>query len=118
MAKTKKFSASVRERSARYRKQPDRAGAKRTRPKSTPRDGGYAYAAVFERAEEGGYVVHFPAFGMATQGETLAEARSMAADCLEGRIACMLEAGEELPPSDVAAGLPRVEAVRVKPKTA
>lgn len=94
-------------------------GAKKSARRQTVRSAGYAYAAVFEPAEEGGYVVRFPAFGyLATQGETLAEARAMAADCLEGRIACMLEAGEELPPSDVAAGLPRVEVVRVKPKAA
>lgn len=79
---------------------------------------GHAYAAVFEPAEEGGYVVRFPAFGyLATQGDNLAEARAMAVDCLEGRIASMLADGEELPPSDVAAGMPRVEIVRVKLKT-
>lgn len=97
-----------------------RAGAaKKLHRRQSVGAGGYAYAAVFEPAEEGGYVVRFPAFGyLATQGETLAEARLMAVDCLEGRIACMLEAGEELPPSDVAAGLPKVEVVRVKPKAA
>ena len=41
------------------------------------------YAAVFEPAEGGGYIVTFPAVpGLATQGETLDEARAMAADCL------------------------------------
>jgi predicted RNase H-like HicB family nuclease len=93
--------------------------ASRKAPRRKPvRSGEFAYAGVFERAAEGGYVVHFPAFGMATQGETLAEARAMAADCLEGRIASMLESGEELPPSDVAAELPRIEVVRVRPKAA
>ncbi len=43
----------------------------------------YSYTAVFEVAEEGGYVVTFPAIpGLATQGETIDEARGMAADCL------------------------------------
>jgi predicted RNase H-like HicB family nuclease len=93
--------------------------AKKSARRQPVRSGGYAYAAVFEPAEEGGYVVRFPAFGhLATQGETMAEARAMAVDCLEGRIASMLEAGEELPRSDVAAGLPKVEIVRVKPKAA
>jgi antitoxin HicB len=41
------------------------------------------YTAVFEPAEEGGYIVTFPAIpDLATQGETLDEARAMAADCL------------------------------------
>jgi hypothetical protein len=41
------------------------------------------YTAVFEPAEEGGYIVTFPAIpGLATQGETLDEARAMAADGL------------------------------------
>jgi antitoxin HicB len=81
--------------------------------------GEHAYAAVFEPVEEGGYVVRFPAFGyLATQGDTLTEARAMAADCLEGHIECLLEAGEELPQSDVAMGLPKIEIVRIKPKPA
>lgn len=42
-----------------------------------------SYTAVFEAAEEGGFVVTFPAIpGLATQGETLDEAQDMAADCL------------------------------------
>jgi antitoxin HicB len=41
------------------------------------------YTAAFEPAEESGYIVTFPAIpGLATQGETLIEARAMAADCL------------------------------------
>lgn len=44
----------------------------------------YTYTALFEPAEESGYVVRFPAFpNLATQGETLEEARAMAADCLQ-----------------------------------
>src|SRR3954454_7241707 len=45
----------------------------------------YTYAAVFEPAEEGGFVVSFPAFpGLMTQGETLDEARAMAVELLKG----------------------------------
>jgi antitoxin HicB len=41
------------------------------------------FTAVFEPTEEGGYVVTFPAIpNLATQGESLDEARAMAADCL------------------------------------
>jgi predicted RNase H-like HicB family nuclease len=61
----------------------------------------YAFTAVFEPAEEGGYVVTFPAIPeLATQGESLDEARAMAADCLR----CYLEArskdGLPLPQSE------------------
>ena len=38
----------------------------------------FRYTAVFEPAEEGGYIVTFPAIpGLATQGETMDEARAM-----------------------------------------
>jgi antitoxin HicB len=43
----------------------------------------FGYAAMFEPAGEGGFVVTFPAIpGLATQGETLDEAGTMAEDCL------------------------------------
>ncbi len=64
------------------------------------RAGEFAYAALFETVEEGGYVAKFPAFGnLGTQGHNLAAARAMAADCLAGVIACMLDEGKELPPA-------------------
>jgi antitoxin HicB len=45
--------------------------------------GHLTFTAVFEPAEEGGYVVTYPAIpNLATQGETLDEARAMAEDCL------------------------------------
>ena len=95
-----------------------RTTAKKASRRQPMRAGAHSYAAVFERAEEGGYVVHFPAFGIATQGETLAEARAMARDLLEGHIDWLLRDGESLPPSDVARGLPRVEVVSVDTKRA
>ncbi len=56
------------------------------------------YTAVFEPAEEGGYIVTFPAIpGLATQGETLDEARAMAADCLRAYLESLLKDGEPLP---------------------
>lgn len=101
------------------RKSGRRGTAARSPRRQAVRAGQYAYAAVFEPAPEGGYVVRFPAFGyLATQGETLAQARAMAADCLEGRIACMREEGEDLPPSDVFSGMPWIEVIRVKPNVA
>lgn len=56
------------------------------------------YTAVFEPAEEGGYIVTFPAIpGLATQGETLDEARSMASDCLRAYLESLRKDGEALP---------------------
>jgi predicted RNase H-like HicB family nuclease len=56
------------------------------------------YTAVFEPAEEGGYIVTFPAIpDLATQGETLDEARAMAADCLRAYLESLQKDGEPLP---------------------
>ncbi|MCK4554272.1 type II toxin-antitoxin system HicB family antitoxin [Candidatus Parcubacteria bacterium] len=45
----------------------------------------YKYTAVFEPAEEGGYVVYIPALpGCVTQGETFEEAQQMAEDVVAG----------------------------------
>jgi predicted RNase H-like HicB family nuclease len=56
------------------------------------------YTAAFEPAEEGGYIVTFPAIpGLATQGETLIEARAMAADCLRAYLESLHKDGEPLP---------------------
>ena len=61
----------------------------------------YTCTALFVPAEEGGYVVTFPAIpNLATQGETLEEARAMAADCLQGYLAWRVEDGLPLPPSE------------------
>ena len=56
------------------------------------------YTAVFEPVEEGGYIVTFPAIpGLATQGETLVEARAMAADCLRAYLESLRKDGDPLP---------------------
>ena len=45
----------------------------------------YNFTAIFEPAEEGGYVVYVPAIpGCMTQGETFEEAEMMAKDAIEG----------------------------------
>ena len=45
----------------------------------------YRYTVLFEPAEEGGYVVTCPALpGLVTEGDTLEEARAMAADAIRG----------------------------------
>jgi predicted RNase H-like HicB family nuclease len=56
-----------------------------------------SYTAALEPAEEGGFIVFFPAIpGLATQGETLDEARAMAMDCLEAYSASLQKDGEFL----------------------
>jgi predicted RNase H-like HicB family nuclease len=58
----------------------------------------YRYTALFEPAEEGGYVVTIPALdGIATQGETLAEARAMAADLIRCYLESLRKAGDDIP---------------------
>ncbi|MDZ3836604.1 MAG: type II toxin-antitoxin system HicB family antitoxin [Rhodospirillales bacterium] len=54
--------------------------------------------AEFEPAEEGGYIVRFPAIAhLATEGGSLDDARAMAADCLQGYIETLRELGRPLP---------------------
>ena len=61
----------------------------------------YAFTAVFEPAEEGGYVVTFPAIpSLATQGESLDDARAMAADCLRCYLEGRFKDGLPLPQSE------------------
>jgi predicted RNase H-like HicB family nuclease len=73
---------------------------------------GCSYTAVFEPAEEGGYVVSFPAIpGLATQGDTLDEARSMAVDCLKAYLESLAMDGE--PASCQAPGIPITERIKV-----
>ena len=72
----------------------------------------FSYTAVFEPAEEGGFVVTFPAIpGLATQGETLDEAQAMAADCLRAYLESLASDGELAPYE--APGRPPMRRVRV-----
>jgi predicted RNase H-like HicB family nuclease len=58
----------------------------------------YRYSAHFEPAEEGGYIVKVPALnGIATQGETLEEARAMAEDLIRGYLQSLRKHGEAIP---------------------
>jgi antitoxin HicB len=73
----------------------------------------YTYTVLFKPEPEGGYTVTCPALpGLVTYGETLEEARSMAADAIRGYIECLREDGEPIPESDPAP--PLVDRVRVK----
>lgn len=63
----------------------------------------FSYTALFEPAEEGGFVVTFPAIpGLATQGETLDEASAMAEDCLRAYLGSLAIDGEPAPDDPVA----------------
>ncbi len=69
----------------------------------------YEYTVVFEPAEEGGYVAHVPALGgLATQGETLEEARLMAKDAILGYLEALQKSGEEIPIEQGPANVERV----------
>ena len=71
--------------------------AKRSRAE-TVRSAIYRYTVHFEPAEEGGYIVKVPALnGIATQGDTLEEARMMAEDLIRGYLQSLRKHGEPIP---------------------
>lgn len=56
------------------------------------------YTAVFEPAEEGGYVVSVPALpGCMTQGETFEEAVEMIKDAISGYVVSLRKHNEPIP---------------------
>jgi predicted RNase H-like HicB family nuclease len=62
-----------------------------------------SYTVLLQPEPEGGYTVTCPALpGLVTYGETLEEARAMAADAIRGYIECLREDGEPIPESDPA----------------
>lgn len=68
-----------------------------------------AYPAHLEAAEDGGFVVTFPDFGVGvTQGDDRAEALAQAADLLETIIANYMAEGWDLPEPSPARGRPLV----------
>jgi antitoxin HicB len=70
----------------------------KTRHTTTVRSTQYEYTVVFEPAEEGGFIVRVPALhGIATQGETLDEARTMAEDLIRGYLQSLRKHGEPIP---------------------
>jgi antitoxin HicB len=70
----------------------------RTKRTETMQRGTYRYTAIFEPAEEGGYVVTVPALnGLTTEGDTLEEARAMAADAIRCHLESLQKHGEEIP---------------------
>jgi len=58
----------------------------------------FKYTAIFEPAEEGGYVVYVPALpGCVTEGDTLEEAMEMVKDAISGYIASLKKHHEPIP---------------------
>ena len=56
------------------------------------------YTAIFEPAEEGGYVVSVPALpGCITEGDTFEEAVEIIKDAIEGYLYVMKKEGQEIP---------------------
>lgn len=56
------------------------------------------YTAIFEPAEEGGYVVSIPSLpGCVTQGESFEEALDMIKDLIPAYLSVLKENGEEVP---------------------
>lgn len=61
----------------------------------------YRYTVFFDPAEEGGYVVTCPSLpGLVTEGDTLAEARAMAADAIRGYLEVLAKDGLPFPAED------------------
>ena len=61
----------------------------------------YRYTVLFEPAEEGGYVVTCPSLpGLVTEGDTLEEARAMAADAIRGYLEALSKEGSPFPLED------------------
>ncbi|MBP3691168.1 MAG: type II toxin-antitoxin system HicB family antitoxin [Schwartzia sp.] len=57
----------------------------------------YVYPAIFEEAQEGGYIVTFPDIGGATEGDTIEDALAMAEDALCFALACMEDDHDKVP---------------------
>ena len=75
----------------------------------------YAYTSSSSRSRRADTRVTCPSLPkLVTYGETLEEARAMAADAIEGYLECLEEDGLPLPESDPVAVPPLVDQIRVK----
>ena len=69
----------------------------------------HTYTAVFEPAEEGGFIVTFPALpGVVTEGDTLEEARAMAADAARGYLESLAKDNLPAPAEDPQPSVPLI----------
>ncbi len=74
----------------------------------------YNFTVLFEPAEEGGYVVSCPALpGLVTEGDTLEEARTMAADAIRGYLESLRKDGQPIPTDKAIPADPRKERISV-----
>ena len=74
----------------------------------------YNFTVLFEPAEEGGYVVTCPALrGLVTEGDTLEEARGMAADAIRGYLESLRKDGQPIPIDKAIPAEPRKEHISV-----
>ena len=77
----------------------------------------YTYTVLFEPAEEGGYVVTCPALpGLVTGGDSLDEAREMAADAIRCYIQSLQMDGLPIPPGEEHEAEPLRDKVSVQLK--
>jgi antitoxin HicB len=75
----------------------------------------YSYTVLFDPAEEGGYVVTCPALpGLVTEGDTLEEARTRAADAIRGYLESLQKDGQPIPTDTKLPGEPVKEEIRVE----
>jgi predicted RNase H-like HicB family nuclease len=76
----------------------------------------FTYTVVFEPDEEaGGYTVTCPALrGLVTEGDTLEEARAMAADAIRGYLESLRKHGDPIPLSEEYQTEPIRESVTVR----
>jgi predicted RNase H-like HicB family nuclease len=74
----------------------------------------YNFTALFEPAEEGGYIVTCPALpGFVTEGDTLEQARQMATDAIQGYLESLRKDGQPIPADKTIPAEPRKEHISV-----
>jgi antitoxin HicB len=74
----------------------------------------HSFTVFFEPAAEGGYVVTCPALpGLVTEGDTLRDARKMAADAIRTYLESLRKDGEPIPPDPRLNSEPVKEKIRV-----
>ena len=79
----------------------------------------YTYTAIFERDEDGMYVVSFPELpGCITQGATIGEARENAADALHVFLTGLMRRKQPIPASEPTVGAPIAERITTNLRTA
>jgi antitoxin HicB len=57
----------------------------------------HSFTVVYEPAEDGGYYAHVPALDLTTEGKTLANAKEMARDAIEGYLEAASLLGKAIP---------------------